>query len=50
LVYRMGDEEFSATADLFFPAAIRHGLPTEDVAVLAGRLCHELGKANAKEA
>ncbi len=49
LVYRAGDEEFSPTADLLFPAAIRHALPTEDVTVLAGRICHELSKAKAKE-
>lgn len=50
LVYRGGDEEFSPTADLLFPAAIRHALPTEDVAVLASRICHELDKTKAKAA
>ncbi len=49
LVYRAGDEEFSPTVDLLFPAAIRHALPTEDVTVLAGRLCHELGKTKGEE-
>ncbi|HNR67653.1 MAG TPA: DUF3786 domain-containing protein [bacterium] len=49
LVYRTGDNEFSPTADLLLPAAIRHALPTEDVTVLAGRICHELGKTRAKE-
>ncbi len=49
LVYRAGDEEFSPTADLLFPAAIRHALATEDAAVLAGRICHELSKTKAKD-
>jgi hypothetical protein len=43
-----GDTEFSPTP-IFSCRGIRHALPTEDVTVLAGRICHELGKTRAKE-
>lgn len=39
LVYRLGDEEFPASADIFFDAGIKRVFPTEDAAVLAGRIC-----------
>jgi hypothetical protein len=39
LVYRLGDEEFPPSADLLFDAGIKRVFPTEDVAVLAGRIC-----------
>ncbi len=39
LIYRLGDEQFPPSADLLFDAHIRRVYPTEDVAVLAGRIC-----------
>ncbi|MDQ1352563.1 MAG: hypothetical protein QG657_2869 [Acidobacteriota bacterium] len=39
LIYRLGDEEFPPSADLLFDAGIKRVFPTEDVAVLAGRIC-----------
>jgi hypothetical protein len=39
LVYRLGDEEFPASADILFDAGIKRAFPTEDAAVLAGRIC-----------
>jgi hypothetical protein len=39
LVYHLGDDEFSASADLLFDATIKRVFPTEDVAVLASRTC-----------
>ncbi len=42
LIYRLGDEEFPPSADLLFDAGIKRAYPTEDVAVLAGRICLSL--------
>ena len=39
LVYRLGDEEFPASADILFDAGIKRVFPTEDAAVLASRIC-----------
>jgi hypothetical protein len=39
LIYRIGDEEFPASADLLFDSSIKRVYPTEDAAVLAGRIC-----------
>jgi hypothetical protein len=39
LLYHLGDDEFPAAADLLFDASIRRVYRTEDVAVLASRLC-----------
>jgi hypothetical protein len=39
LVYRLGDDEFPASADILFDAGIKRVFPTEDAAVLAGRIC-----------
>lgn len=39
LVYRLGDEEFPASANILFDAGIKRVFPTEDAAVLAGRIC-----------
>jgi hypothetical protein len=39
LIYRIGDEEFPASADILFDAGIKRVYPTEDAAVLAGRIC-----------
>jgi hypothetical protein len=39
LVYHRGDDEFPPSADLLFDANIKNIYPTEDVAVLAGRIC-----------
>jgi hypothetical protein len=39
LVYRLGDEEFPASADILFDAGIKRVYPTEDAAVLASRIC-----------
>jgi len=39
LVYRLGDDEFPASADILFDASIKRVFPTEDAAVLAGRIC-----------
>jgi hypothetical protein len=42
LVYHSGDEEFPPEAELFFDSSIKQVFPTEDVAVLAGRICLNL--------
>lgn len=39
LIYRLGDEEFPASADILFDAGIKRVYVTEDAAVLAGRIC-----------
>jgi len=39
LIYRQGDEEFPASADLLFEPGIKRIFVTEDTAVLAGRIC-----------
>jgi hypothetical protein len=39
LIYRIGDEEFPASADLLFDSSIKRVYPTEDAAVLASRIC-----------
>ena len=39
LIYHPGDEEFPASADILFDAGIKRIYPTEDAAVLAGRIC-----------
>jgi len=42
LVYRLGDDEFPAAADLLFDACIKRVYNAEDAAVLANRICMEL--------
>ena len=42
LVYRLGDDEFPAEAELFFNAPIKRAFCAEDAAVLAGRICFRL--------
>lgn len=42
LVYRLGDDEFPTTAELFFNAPTKRALCAEDAAVLAGRICFGL--------
>jgi len=39
LIYHIGDEEFPASADILFDTGIKRIYPTEDAAVLAGRIC-----------
>jgi hypothetical protein len=39
LVYRAGDDEFPASADLLFDACIRRVFCAEDAAVLGSRVC-----------
>ncbi len=39
LVYRLGDDEFPASADILFDANIKRVYSTEDAAVLASRIC-----------
>jgi hypothetical protein len=39
LIYHLGDEEFPANAELLFDSSIKHLFVTEDVAVIAGRIC-----------
>ncbi len=39
LVYHMGDEEFPPAAELLYDASIRRVFNTEDVAVIASRIC-----------
>lgn len=39
LVYHLGDEEFPPDAELLFDASIKHLFVTEDVAVIASRIC-----------
>jgi hypothetical protein len=42
LVYRLGDDEFPATADIFFNAPVKRAFCAEDASVLAGRICFGL--------
>lgn len=42
LVYRLGDDEFPAEAELFFNAPVKRAFCAEDAAVLAGRICFGL--------
>ncbi len=42
LVYRLGDEEFPADAEIFFNAPTKRAFCAEDAAVLAGRICFGL--------
>lgn len=44
LVYRLGDEEFPASADFLFDSSFKRVYNAEDAAVLAGRICHLLMK------
>lgn len=39
LVYRSGDDEFPATADVLFDSSLKRVFVAEDVAVLASRIC-----------
>lgn len=39
LVYYLGDEEFPPDAELLFDSSIKHLFVTEDVAVIASRIC-----------
>jgi hypothetical protein len=39
LVYRLGDDEFPAKAELFFNAPVRRAFCAEDAVVLASRIC-----------
>lgn len=39
LVYHLGDDEFTATADVLFDSAIKQVYNAEDAAALAGRIC-----------
>jgi hypothetical protein len=41
-VYRIGDDEFPASAELFFNLPTKRALCAEDAAVLAGRICFGL--------
>lgn len=42
LVYRVGDEEFPASADFLFDSSFKRVYNAEDAAVLAGRICLSL--------
>jgi hypothetical protein len=42
LVYRLGDDEFPAEAELFFNTPVKRAFCAEDAAVLAGRICFGL--------
>jgi hypothetical protein len=42
LVYRLGDDEFPAEAELFFNVPVKRAFCAEDAAVLAGRICFGL--------
>jgi hypothetical protein len=42
LVYRLGDDEFPAEAELFFNAPVRRAFCAEDAVVLASRICFGL--------
>ncbi len=42
LIYRLGDDEFPAEAELLFNAPCKRALCAEDAAVLAGRICFGL--------
>jgi hypothetical protein len=39
LIYRQGDDEFPASGDVLFDAAVKRALCAEDAAVLASRIC-----------
>ncbi|MCK5843525.1 MAG: DUF3786 domain-containing protein [Victivallales bacterium] len=39
LIYQLGDEEFPPDANLLFDSSIKRLFPTEDVAVIASRIC-----------
>ena len=39
LIYRMGDEEFPAAADVLFDPCIKRVFGAEDAAVMASRIC-----------
>ncbi len=45
VVLYLADDEFSASANVLFDAAVSHYLPTEDLAVLGGMLAGRLIKA-----
>ncbi|MBN1542596.1 DUF3786 domain-containing protein [candidate division KSB1 bacterium] len=49
LIYRLGDAEFAPAVDMLFAPAFRHILPTEDVAVLAERICWMLIRQQQEE-
>ena len=42
LIYRVGDEEFPPSAEIFFDSCIKNVICTEDCAVLAGNICYRL--------
>ncbi len=42
LIYRLGDDEFPAEAELFFNMPVKRAFCAEDAAVLAGRICFGL--------
>ena len=42
LVYRLGDDEFPAEAEIFFNKPVQRAFCAEDAAVLAGRICFGL--------
>jgi hypothetical protein len=44
VVLHLADDEFAATANVLFDAAVSHYLPTEDLAVLGGMLASRLIK------
>ena len=39
LIYRLGDDEFPAEAEVLFDASVKRVFEAEDAAVLAGRIC-----------
>jgi hypothetical protein len=42
LIYRLGDEEFPAEAELLFNRPAKHALSAEDAVVMAARICFRL--------
>ncbi len=42
LIYRLGDDEFPADAELFFNAPVKRVFCADDASVLAGRICFGL--------
>jgi len=42
LTYQLGDDEFPPTANILFAELVRHVYSTEDVAVMASRICYGL--------
>lgn len=42
LIYRLGDDEFPAEAELFFNAPVKRVFCADDASVLAGRICFGL--------